>query len=73
MKLKDALSDRVCCDKAIDEDGVLLTDAVGAVGCLLLDGGVSPRNEDKNVIGGGKGKANATRFEADGENWWAIW
>jgi hypothetical protein len=50
-----------------------LTDAVGAVGCLLLDGGVPPRNEDKNVIGGGKGKANAARFEADGENWWAIW
>ncbi len=40
--LVDALLEGVLCDEAVDEDVLVLADAVGAVGGLSLDGGIPP-------------------------------
>lgn len=46
----------------IDDDGAFLADAMGAVGGLIFDGGVSPRGEVDDVVGVGEVYAVATGF-----------
>ena len=38
-------------DNAVGEDGFVLADAVGAVDCLVFDGGIPPRVEEEDVVG----------------------
>src|SRR5262249_686916 len=48
--LRDPALDRVLADEALDENRLLLTDAVGAVDRLVLDGGVPPAVEEEDVV-----------------------
>ena len=43
--------------------GLVLPDAVRAIGGLILDGGVPPRVEQEHVIGGGEVEAGAAGLE----------
>ena len=51
MIVGDALLDRALADELVDEDGAALADAVGAVGRLVLDGGVPPAVVVDDVAG----------------------
>src|SRR5262245_30220278 len=46
---EDALFDGLCGHESVDEDGLVLADAVRAVGGLLLDGRVPPWVEQEDV------------------------
>ena len=45
----------------------MLTDAVGAVTGLILDGGIPPRVEMDHIVGCGEVKAQSTSLETDEE------
>lgn len=60
--------DGVAHEEAVDEDGVFLADAVGAVGGLVFDGGVPPGVEVEDVGGSGEIEAGAAGFEGDEED-----
>ena len=52
----------------MNENGLVLTDAVRPIERLLLDCGVPPRVEEKHVIGSGKVQTDASRLERDEKN-----
>jgi len=64
---QDLLFNRVPGDEAIDGDGSLLTQAVGAVGGLILDGRVPPWIHVDDIIGCGQIQTGPARFEGDQE------
>lgn len=51
VQADDFLFDGVFADQVIDGDGLGLSDAVGAVGGLLLYGWIPPRVEVEDVVG----------------------
>ena len=67
MEFDDLFLDGVLGDEAIDGNGALLADAVGAVGGLVLHGGVPPGVHVDDVVGGGEVDAEAAGFQADEE------
>src|SRR5215210_874443 len=67
LELEDLFFDGVAGDEAVGEDGAGLADAVGAVDGLGFDGGVPPRVEEVDVVGGGEVEAEAAGFQADEE------
>jgi hypothetical protein len=67
LELQDLLLDCIAGDDAAGEDGPGLADAVGAVDGLGLDGGVPPRIEQVDVVGGGQVEPQPSRFQADQE------
>ena len=67
MELDDLLLDSALGDEAVDGDGILLSDAVGAVRGLLLDGGIPPRIEVDDIVGGSKVQSQSARFQTDEE------
>lgn len=68
LELVDAFFDGVGADEFVDEDGFLLSDAVGAVGGLVFCGGVPPGVEVDDGVGGGEVEAGAAGFEGDEED-----
>ena len=52
LELVDAVFDGAGADEFVDEDGFVLADAVGAVGGLIFGGGVPPRVEMDDGVGG---------------------
>ena len=52
LKLVDAVFDGAITDELVDKDGFVLADAVGAVGSLIFGGGVPPRVEMDDGVGG---------------------
>ena len=67
MQLDDLLFDRSFSDKPVDGDGILLSDAVGAVGSLLLYGRVPPRVEMDDIIGRREVQAQSSSLQTDEE------
>ena len=67
MKFEDLLLDGVLGDEFDGLDGLFLADAVGAVGGLLLGGGIPPRVEVDNGVRAGEVEAGAAGFEGDEE------
>ena len=65
LELEDALLDGVFGDQLIDEDVLLLADAMRAIGGLAFDGGIPPRIVVDDRIGGGEIEPGAAGFEAD--------
>ncbi len=65
---EDAVFDGVFGDEFVDEDGLFLADAVGAVGGLVFDGGVPPGVVVDDGVGGGEVEADAAGLEADEED-----
>ena len=53
LEFQDAVFDGAGADEFVDEDGLGLADAVGAVGRLVLGGGVPPRIVVDDGVGGG--------------------
>ena len=53
----------------IHGDILVLSDAVGAVGGLLLDGGIPPWVEMKDVVGTGEVESQPSGFQTDEEHW----
>ena len=64
----DFFFDRVAHQEAVDEDRLLLSDAVGAVAGLVFHGRVPPGVEVDDVAGTGEVEPGASRFQADEEN-----
>src|SRR3569833_1127074 len=54
---------RAAANEFVDEDVAGLADAEGAVRRLVLDGGIPPAVEVRDVRGGSEIEARATRFE----------
>jgi hypothetical protein len=50
LERKDTLLYGVLTDKTMDEDGVLLSYAIGTVGRLVLDCGIPPRVNDEDMV-----------------------
>src|SRR5262245_15211923 len=67
LQLQDLLFNGVAGDDAAGEDGPGLADAVRAVDGLRLDGGIPPRIEQVDVVGGGEIEPQPSRLEADQE------
>ena len=65
MQRDDFLFDGIGGYDAIDGDGFLLSDAVGAVARLLFDGWVPPRVEMNHIVGGSQIETGAARLETD--------
>ncbi len=65
LELEDALLDRARRDQPVDEHGLVLADAVGAVGGLVLDRRVPPGIEQEDVVGRGEVEAGAAGLERD--------
>ena len=65
--LIDLFFEGVLGDEAVDEDIVLLTDAVGAVCRLRLYGGIPPKVVVDDMGGGGEIKAGAGGFQGEDE------
>ena len=59
---------RAADDQLVDEDRLVLADAVGAVGGLVLDRRVPPRVVVDDGVGGGQVEADAAGLEADQED-----
>lgn len=59
-------------DKCMDEDCFGLTDAVGAVGGLVFDGGIPPAIVMEDVICAGEVEASAAGFDGEQEDRGAI-
>jgi hypothetical protein len=53
---------------SLNEHGLGLAEAVGAVGGLVFDGGVPPRVVVDHRVGGGEVEADAAGLEADEED-----
>ena len=56
-------------DEPVDDDGPGLTDSVGAVDGLRLDGRVPPRVEQDDVVGLDEVEPDTARLERDEERW----
>ena len=67
LKLVDALLDGVLAEEFVDEDGLVLADAVGAVGGLGFGGGIPPGVVVDDGVGGGEVEAGAAGLEGDEE------
>lgn len=67
MELDDFLLNRVSGNGAVDRDQSLLTDPVGPVGGLILDGRVPPRVHMDDVVGGGEIKPQSADLQDDQE------
>ena len=61
----DALLDGADADELVDDDVLFLADAEGAVGGLVLDGGVPPAVKMDHVVGAGEVEAGAARFDGE--------
>ena len=59
LEAVDAFLDGVLAEELVDEDGLVLADAVGAVGGLRLGGGLSPGVVVDHGVGGGEVEAGA--------------
>ena len=68
MHVADFLLDRIWHGQPVDGDGALMADAVGAVACLVLDGGVPPGIKVNDKIDSCKIEACAARPQADDEH-----
>ena len=68
LVLMNAVLDGAGADELVDEDGFVLADAVGAVGCLGFCGGVPPGVVVDDAVGGGEVEAGAAGFEGDEED-----
>ena len=53
LEFEDAVLDGAAADELVDEDGLGLADAVGAVGGLVFGGGVPPGVVVDDGVGGG--------------------
>ena len=60
-------SSMVSGDQLVDEHRLVLADAVGAVGGLILDGRIPPGIIVDHRVGGGEVEADAAGFQADQE------
>src|SRR6266446_10074589 len=67
LQFEHALFDGTLRDELVDEDGLVLADAVGAIGRLVLDRRVPPGIVMDHGIGGRQIEAGAASFEADQE------
>ena len=67
-QLVDPLLERRRADEAVDEHVLALAEAVGAVGCLLLDGGVPPAVEVEDVVRGREVEPAAAGADRDHEH-----
>ena len=67
-QLVDPLLERRRADEAVDEDVLVLAEPVGAVGRLLLDGGVPPAVEVEDVVRGGQVEAAPAGANRDHEH-----
>ena len=67
MQRDDFLFDGIGGYDAIDGDGFLLSDAVGAVARLLFDGRVPPRVEMNHIVGGSQVQTQSARLQTDEE------
>src|ERR1700730_1110280 len=65
LQFEHALFHRPLRDEFVDEDGLVLADAVGAVGGLVLDGRVPPWIVMDHRVGRGQVEAGAAGLEAD--------
>ena len=63
MQFQNLFFNRPLSHEAINGDGFLLSDAVGAVGGLVFDRRVPPRVEVDDVVGSGQVEARAARLE----------
>ena len=63
----DLLFDGAPGDEFVDEDGLVLADSMGAVGGLLLDGGIPPRIVVDDGVGGSEVQTGAAGLEGDKE------
>lgn len=68
LEVEDFLFDGLPGDEFIDEDGVFLSDAVGAIGGLAFEGRIPPWVEVDDGIGGGEVEAGAAGAEGDEED-----
>ena len=66
--LVDAFLKGVLRDEAVNEDILVLTDAVGAVGGLCLNSGVPPKVEVDDVAGSGEVETRASGFQGEKED-----
>ena len=64
----DSLFDGVLAEEFVDEDGLVLADAVGAVGRLVLGGGVPPWIVVDDGVRGGEIESGAAGFEGNQED-----
>ncbi len=67
LQLQNTGFDGIFRDEFVDEDGLVLTDAVGAVGGLAFNGRVPPGIVMNHGVGGGQVEADASGLEADQE------
>ena len=72
VEVEDLLLDRLPPDQPIDGHPVDLSDAVRAVGGLVLDGGVPPRVEQEDVIGGREVEPGASGLQRDQQHRRAV-
>ena len=68
VQAQDFLFDGVLRNEVVDGDVLPLTDAVGTVGSLLLDGGIPPGVEVDDVVGSCQVESQAACLEADEEH-----
>src|SRR4051794_8296652 len=67
LQFEHALLDRALRDELVDEDGLVLADAVGPVGGLVLDGRVPPGIVVNDRVGRCQIEPGAAGLEADQE------
>ena len=68
LKLVNAVLDGSVTDELVDEDGLVLTDAVGSVGGLVFGSGIPPRIVVDDAVSGGEVKAGSAGFEGNKED-----
>ena len=66
--LVNALLKGVLCDEAVDEDVLVLTDAIGTVGGLCLNSGIPPEVVVDDVAGSGEVETRASGFQGEEED-----
>ncbi len=65
LEFLDALFDCALADEFVDKDGLVLPDAVGAVGGLVFGGGIPPGVVVDDGVGGGEVEAGASCLEGN--------
>ena len=68
LELVDAVLDGSVADQLVDEDGLVLADAVCAVGGLVFGGRIPPRVVVDDAVGGGEVETGATGFQGNEED-----
>ena len=68
LELVDAVLHGAGADELVDEDGLVLADAVGAVGGLIFGSGIPPGIKMDDAVGGGEVEAGPAGFEGDEED-----